>query len=107
MGDAIELHLFEHGYASIVLQEDDSANICLALRKERLAQADADPHELLTQVAARSWQSGFARRAARPVRAARAAWTLAERPALARLALPLARIVPSLLRPAMRMTRID
>ena len=184
VGDAIELHLFEQGYAGIVLQEDGSANICLALRKERLAQADADPHELLAQVAARHpafaerlqgdwrtlpvdtvgsvpygwiaqdtaegvyrlgdqaavipslagegmaiavasgvsaaetwlrggagaarhWQSAFARRAARPVRAAKAAWTLAEHPALARLALPLARIVPSLLRPAMRMTRID
>lgn len=39
VGDAIELHLFDRGYAGIVLQEDGSANFCLAVRKSRLHEA--------------------------------------------------------------------
>ncbi|MEH3104442.1 MAG: FAD-dependent monooxygenase [Sphingomonas phyllosphaerae] len=39
VGDAIELHLFDRGYAGIVLQEDGSANICLAIRRSRLTEA--------------------------------------------------------------------
>ena len=38
VADSIELHLFDGGYAGIVLQEDGSANICLALRKSMLAE---------------------------------------------------------------------
>jgi menaquinone-9 beta-reductase len=48
VGDAIELHLFEHGYAGLVLQEDGSANLCMAVRKDRLALASGDPHILLS-----------------------------------------------------------
>lgn len=45
--DAIELHLFDRGYAGIVLQEDGSANVCLAVRKSRLGDAGGDPQALL------------------------------------------------------------
>lgn len=50
----IELHLFGGGYAGIVLQEDGSANVCLAVRKSRLAAA-GDPQALLAQ-----WAEGSA-----------------------------------------------
>ena len=36
VGDAVELHLFDRGYAGVVRQEDGSANICLAVRRSRL-----------------------------------------------------------------------
>lgn len=58
IGSAIELHLFDRGYAGIDLQEDGSANICLALRKSRLAEADRDPHRLLEQIACLSPEFG-------------------------------------------------
>lgn len=48
---AIELHLFPGGYAGIVLQEGGSANICLALRKSALRDADSSPETLFAQVA--------------------------------------------------------
>ncbi|QHL90063.1 FAD-binding monooxygenase [Sphingomonas changnyeongensis] len=38
VGSAIELHLFDRGYAGLSLQEDGSANLCLALRKSRLIE---------------------------------------------------------------------
>ncbi|NVD44258.1 hypothetical protein HUV48_04405 [Altererythrobacter sp. HHU K3-1] len=43
----IELHLFDRGYAGIVMQEGGSANICLAVRKSLLAEAGGSPWELL------------------------------------------------------------
>ena len=46
VGDTIELHCFDRGYAGIVMQEDGSANICLAVHRSRLAQA-GDPVALL------------------------------------------------------------
>lgn len=49
LGDAIELHLFEGGYAGIVLQEDGSANCCLAVRKARLA-AEQEPQALIAAI---------------------------------------------------------
>jgi menaquinone-9 beta-reductase len=52
IGDAIELHLFDGAYAGIVLQEDGSANVCLALRKSRLSR-DGSPLELLRSLADR------------------------------------------------------
>lgn len=52
IGDAIELHLFHKGYAGVELQEDGSANICLAVRKSLLSNADKDPHQLLEQLGA-------------------------------------------------------
>ena len=48
----IELHLFSRGYAGLLLQEDGSANLCLAARKSRLAEAGGDPQALLTHLAA-------------------------------------------------------
>tara|TARA_A100001391_G_scaffold114041_3_gene76842 strand:+ start:21560 stop:22678 length:1119 start_codon:yes stop_codon:yes gene_type:complete len=50
--DAIELHLFARGYAGIVLQEDGTANVCLALRKSALAEAGGSPQALLARLAA-------------------------------------------------------
>jgi flavin-dependent dehydrogenase len=47
---AIELHLFEGGYAGLLLQEDGSANLCMALRKSRLTGAGGDPATLLRQL---------------------------------------------------------
>ncbi len=39
VGDAIELHLFDGGYVGLVLQEDGSANLCMAVRRSRLTAA--------------------------------------------------------------------
>jgi flavin-dependent dehydrogenase len=47
---AIELHLFEGGYAGLLLQEDDSANLCMALRKSRFTEAGGDAATLLRQL---------------------------------------------------------
>jgi flavin-dependent dehydrogenase len=47
----IELHLFEGGYAGLVLQEDGSANLCLAARKSRLTAAGGRPDALLAALA--------------------------------------------------------
>lgn len=47
VGDAIELHLFDRGYCGIVLQEGGRGNLCLAVRKSRLAEAGSDPDTLL------------------------------------------------------------
>jgi flavin-dependent dehydrogenase len=47
IADRIELHLFAGGYAGIVLQEDGSANVCLAVRKSLLAASGGDPRQLL------------------------------------------------------------
>jgi flavin-dependent dehydrogenase len=49
VNDAIELHLFPRGYAGLVRQEDGSANLCLAVRRSRLAEA-GDPRALLQQL---------------------------------------------------------
>ena len=47
VGGAIELHLFDRGYAGLLLQEDGRANLCLAVRKSRLTEVDGDPRRLL------------------------------------------------------------
>jgi flavin-dependent dehydrogenase len=46
---AIELHLFDRGYAGLVLQEDGSANLCLAVRKSRLNE-EGGPRALLDAI---------------------------------------------------------
>lgn len=46
---AIELHLFESGYCGLVLQEGGRGNLCLAVRKARLAEAGGNPVRLLQQ----------------------------------------------------------
>ncbi len=51
VGGRIELHLFDRGYLGLVLQEDGSANACMAVRKSRLAQAGGDPAALFAQLA--------------------------------------------------------
>jgi hypothetical protein len=48
--DSIELHLFDGGYAGLLLQEDGSANLCMALRKSRFAEAGGDAATLLRQL---------------------------------------------------------
>ena len=58
IGDAIELHLFDGGYAGIVLQEDSTANICLAVRKTLLRDSGNDPHRLLQSLGDRYRQFG-------------------------------------------------
>ncbi len=50
IADTIELHLFDGGYAGLLLQEDGSANFCMALRKSRLAAAGGDPAALLREL---------------------------------------------------------
>lgn len=47
VGDAIELHLFDRGYAGLVRQEDGSGNLCLAVHKSRLDEAGGEPAALL------------------------------------------------------------
>lgn len=54
IGDTIELHLFDGGYCGILLNETGKANVCLAVRKSRLAQADGDPMTLLHQLGAQN-----------------------------------------------------
>ncbi len=53
VGDAIELHLFNRGYCGIVLQEDGSANACMAVHRSRL-RAAGSPDALLHELAAAS-----------------------------------------------------
>ncbi len=45
----IELHLFDRGYAGIALQEDGSANLCMAVHRSRL-QAAGSPAALLAEL---------------------------------------------------------
>lgn len=45
----IELHLFDRGYAGIVLHEDGTANLCIAVHRSRL-DAAGDPERLLDQL---------------------------------------------------------
>nr|WP_260581560.1 FAD-dependent monooxygenase [Sphingopyxis sp. PET50] len=55
VGDAVELHLFERGYAGLVRQEDGSANLCLAVHKSRL---DGPPEALLRALGGENPQLG-------------------------------------------------
>lgn len=43
IGDAIELHSFDRGYCGVVLQEDGSANLCMAVHRSRLREAGDVP----------------------------------------------------------------
>ena len=49
VGEAVELFLFDRGYAGLVRQEDGSANLCLAVHKSRLAEANGHPETLIAQ----------------------------------------------------------
>ncbi|VVT06468.1 FAD-binding monooxygenase [Sphingomonas sp. EC-HK361] len=46
VGDAIELHLFDGGYAGLDRQEDGSGNLCLAVRRSAM-RAGGDPLALI------------------------------------------------------------
>lgn len=39
----IELHLFDEGYAGLLLQEDGTANLCISISRRRLAAANGIP----------------------------------------------------------------
>jgi menaquinone-9 beta-reductase len=54
VGDAIELHLFDGGYAGLMMREDGSANLCMAVRKSALSRAGSDPTALLHQLGSES-----------------------------------------------------
>lgn len=47
----IEMHLFDRGYLGLVLHEDGTANLCMAIRKSRLADAGGNPGDLIAQLA--------------------------------------------------------
>ncbi len=47
IGDSVELHLFDRGYAGLVRQEDGGGNLCLAVHKSRLDEAGGVPDALL------------------------------------------------------------
>lgn len=51
LGNHVEMHLFASGYLGLVLQEDGSANACMAVRKSRLAQTGGNPAALFEQLA--------------------------------------------------------
>jgi len=51
IGSHIELFLFDRGYAGLVLHEDGSANLCLAVRKSRLATHGGKPDGLFDSIA--------------------------------------------------------
>lgn len=65
IGDAVELHLFAGGYCGVALQEDGSANLCMAVHRSRLDEA-GDPAMLLAALGAEcphlgerlAWRSG-------------------------------------------------
>ena len=44
---AIELHLFDHGYAGLVMQEDGHANLCLAIRRSAFVAVGQRPEAVL------------------------------------------------------------
>lgn len=50
---AIELHLFDHGYAGLVMQEDGHANLCLAIRRGAFVAAGQRPAAVLAELIAR------------------------------------------------------
>jgi flavin-dependent dehydrogenase len=55
----IELHLFDGGYAGLLLQEDGSANLCVSVARDRISQAGGIA-ELIVQLGAES--PGFGQR---------------------------------------------
>ena len=49
LAGAIELHLFDQGYAGLLLQEDGSANLCLSVSRARLTGAGS-PEVLISEL---------------------------------------------------------
>lgn len=54
LSGVIEMHLFPDGYAGVVLQEGGTANICMAVRKSRLAAAQGRPAVLMAELTAQN-----------------------------------------------------
>jgi flavin-dependent dehydrogenase len=52
----IELHLFRHGYAGLLLQEDGAANLCMSVAQSRLRAAGGQPDMLMSALAAEAPQ---------------------------------------------------
>jgi menaquinone-9 beta-reductase len=50
IGDRIELHLFDGGYGGFMIQEEGTANLCFAVRKDRLTAAGGDPKRLIAEI---------------------------------------------------------
>lgn len=50
LSGVIELHLFRHGYAGLLLQEDGSANLCLSAAQSRLKAAGGQPGLLMAAI---------------------------------------------------------
>lgn len=177
---AVELHLFDHGYAGLVMQEDGHANLCIAIRRSAFVAAGQRPEAvlaslidrqpllrerlhserpgnaqaianvpygwharhasqglyrvgdqagvipslagegvgialasgmaagraILTDQTAEAFQAALGHRLRRPIGLARLLWHAAERPLLARIALPILAHIPAAARGAMRMTRV-
>jgi flavin-dependent dehydrogenase len=57
VGDTIELHLFDRGYAGLARQEDGTVNLCMAVHRSRLSAAGS-PDRLLTVLAIESPRLG-------------------------------------------------
>jgi flavin-dependent dehydrogenase len=57
IGDTIELHLFDRGYAGLARQEDGTVNLCMAVRRSRLSAAGS-PDQLLIALAVESPRLG-------------------------------------------------
>lgn len=51
--DTIELHVFDGGYAGLLLQEDGSTNLCVSISRSRLTAAGSIP-QLIESIAARA-----------------------------------------------------
>ncbi|WP_294138109.1 FAD-dependent oxidoreductase [Sphingobium sp.] len=54
IGSRIELHWVDGGYVGLLLQEDGSANLCMAVRKSALAAAGGRPMALIAHLADQS-----------------------------------------------------
>jgi len=46
----IELHLFRHGYAGLLRQEDGGANLCISVAQSRLRSAGGRPERLIAEL---------------------------------------------------------
>jgi len=52
LDSVIELHLFDQGYAGLLLQEDGAANVCVSVSARRLRAAGGTPDRLVASLAA-------------------------------------------------------
>ncbi|MDB5689493.1 MAG: hypothetical protein JWL91_1369 [Sphingomonas bacterium] len=50
LAGTIELHLFAHGYAGLLLQEDGAANLCLSVAQSRLTAAGGTAEALIASL---------------------------------------------------------